>query len=130
MKWIAYQSDESGSNQVYVLPFPGPGAKRQVSTSGGTFPRWNRSGRVIYFIEGGKVMSAEVNGSGSTFEIGNVRIWFDPAPMGGTNIRDISDDGQKILLEVPRSRQTLTPMSLVVNWDKELRGRKDEGKQE
>ena len=123
MKWIAYQSDESGPSQIYVRPFPGPGAKWQVSTSGGTRPSWNRNGKEILYLNGGKIMSAEVSGSGSTFETGKVKLHFDPLSIGGTNVRDISGDGQSILVEIPRSRQSVTPLTLVVNWDAELKKR-------
>jgi eukaryotic-like serine/threonine-protein kinase len=125
MKWIAYQSDESGSNQIYVRPFPGAGAKRQVSASGGILPRWHRNGKEIFFVAGGKIMSAEVNGSGSTFEIGKEKLYFDPSSIGASLVRDISSDGQSILLEIPRTRQSLTPLTLVVNWDAELRRQRE-----
>ena len=125
MKWIAYQSDESGTTQIYVRPFPGPGAKRQVSANGGTVPRWHRDGREMFFLSGGKIMSADVNGSSSEFEIGKVKLYFDPSLIGGTNVRDISGDGQSILLEIPRSRQASTPLTLVVNWDVELKRKRE-----
>lgn len=121
MKWIAYQSDESGPSQIFVRPFPGPGAKWQVSTSGGTRPSWNRNGKEIFFLNGGKIMSAEVNGNGSTFETGKVKLHFDPSSIGGTLVRDISGDGQSILLEIHRGQRTSSPLTLVVNWDAELK---------
>ena len=121
MKWIAYQSDEAGPNQIYVRPFPGPGAKWQVSTSGGTRPSWNRNGKEIFYLNGGKIMSAQVNGSGSTFETGKVKLHFDPSSIGGTAVRDISGDGQNILVEIPRSKQSATPLTLILNWDAELK---------
>ena len=43
-KWVAYTGDESGQPQVYVVPFPGPGGKWQVSAAGGSFPRWRGDG--------------------------------------------------------------------------------------
>jgi Tol biopolymer transport system component len=126
MKWIAYQSDESGPNQIYVRPFPGPGAKWQISASGGTRPSWNRNGKEIFYLHGGKIMSAEVNGNGSTFEPGKVRLHFDPLSIGATVVRDISGDGQSILVEIPRSRQSATPLTLIVNWDAELKKKRME----
>ena len=48
-RWIAYESDESGRFEVYVAPFPGPGAKRQVSTSGGTRSRWRMDGKELFY---------------------------------------------------------------------------------
>ena len=75
--WVAYNSNESGRDEVYVVPFPGPGGKWQVSTSGGSFPRWRRDGKEIFFLNGGNtVMAAAVNGSGKAFEVGAVRRLF------------------------------------------------------
>jgi Tol biopolymer transport system component len=125
MKWIAYQSDESGPNQIYVRPFPGPGAKWQISTSGGTRPSWDRNGKEIFYLNGGKILSAEVNGNGSTFETGKVKLYFDPSSIGGTLVRDISGDGQSILLEIPRGLRTSTPLTIVVNWDAELKKKRE-----
>jgi Tol biopolymer transport system component len=50
-KWVAYQSDESRRHfEVYVAPFPGPGGKRQVSTAGGSAPRWPTAGKEIFYV--------------------------------------------------------------------------------
>ena len=48
-RWIAYYSDETGRNEVYVRPFPGPGGKWQVSTGGGTYPTWSRKGEELFY---------------------------------------------------------------------------------
>ncbi len=67
-KWIAYQSDESGKNQIYVRPFPGPGGKWQISTAGGTRARWSRNGKEIFFLSTDfKLMTAEVRWKGLMF---------------------------------------------------------------
>lgn len=119
MRWIAYQSNESGSVEVYVRPFPGADAKWQVSTSGGSWPRWHRNGKEIFYSRSGKIMSVEVDGAGSTFRIGKVREHFDQSSVGGTAIRDISDDGQRIFLEISNVQQEAVPLTLVVNWTAE-----------
>ena len=55
--WLAYDSDESGRTEVYVRPYPGPGARVQVSTDGGRNPVWARDGRVYFTsTRGGKEM--------------------------------------------------------------------------
>ena len=60
-RWVAYGSNESGRNEVYVAPFPGPGGKRQVSTAGGAQPRWRRDGtEIFYFDPISKLMAAAV----------------------------------------------------------------------
>ena len=48
-RWIAYTSDESGRNEIYVGPFPGPGGKQQISTSGGRQPKWRGDGKEIFY---------------------------------------------------------------------------------
>ncbi len=125
-RWVAYQSNESGKNEVYVRPFPGPGAKWQVSASGGTNPRWKNNGKEIYYIANSRLYEADVNGTGSTFNVGNVREYFDPATVGGINVgngilKDISPDGQSILLSISKGMMATAPLTLVVNWDEEFR---------
>ena len=55
-RWVAYTSSESGRNEVYVVPFPGPGGKWQVSQGGGAYPRWEgRLGRAVLSVVRGPV---------------------------------------------------------------------------
>src|SRR6185503_844177 len=76
--WIAYQSDESRRNEIYVAPFPGPSGKRQVSTSGGSFAKWRGDGKELFYrAPNNKLMAAEINGQGATFEVGAVRPLFE-----------------------------------------------------
>lgn len=49
-KWISFESNESGSYEVYVQPFPGPGAKIQVSSNGGAMARWREDGKELFYI--------------------------------------------------------------------------------
>jgi serine/threonine-protein kinase len=66
--WLAYTSDESGRNEIYVRPFPTPGSKWQVSTNGGERSIWSRDGKELYFLgPDGMMIVAEVK-SGSKFE--------------------------------------------------------------
>ncbi|MEX2117626.1 MAG: protein kinase [Bacteroidota bacterium] len=125
-KWIAYTSTESGRPAVYVRPFPGPGGKWQISTSGlnlGTLivaSRWNRNGRELYYLsEDQRVMVAEVNGSGSSFEVGAVRALFDGRADRTMFIQAVSADGQRFLMATAAG-QSYIPLTLVLNWDEEL----------
>ncbi len=57
---MAYQSDESGRNEIYVRSFPGAGGKWQISTQGGTEPLWARNGRELFDRNGTKMMSVDI----------------------------------------------------------------------
>ncbi len=59
-RWLAYVSNESGTNEVYVRPFPGPGRKLQVSTDGGSDPVWSRNGRELFYWRGDAMMAATI----------------------------------------------------------------------
>ncbi len=112
-------SNESGRQEVYVTPFPGPGGKSLVSTSGGLLPRWRRDGTELFYIgPDNKLMVAAVNGRGSGFQVGAVRPLFEA--RGRTGLRsqyDVSADGQRFLFNVIADQQQSTPpITLVVNW--------------
>jgi eukaryotic-like serine/threonine-protein kinase len=74
--WIAYDSRESGRDEIYVRPYPGPGGKWQVSTDGGTEVVWNRNGRELFYRSGTKMMAVEVN-TVPTFSAGKPTQLFD-----------------------------------------------------
>ncbi|MFQ5583655.1 MAG: protein kinase, partial [Calditrichia bacterium] len=76
-KWIAYFSDESGQDEIYVRPFPGPGGKWQISTAGGYDPYWREDGREIYYPSNdNKMMAVGVKATNEIFEVGSARVLF------------------------------------------------------
>ena len=75
-RWIAYVSDETGSYQVYVVPFPGPGPKIAVSIAGGLSPIWSQDGRELFFRKGSKLMAASVTHE-PTMRVGQPVELFD-----------------------------------------------------
>ena len=75
-KWLAYMSIETGRAEVYVRPFPeGPG-KWQVSTDGGTWPRWRRDSKELYFSLGPNVMASDIRVTGSSLQAGVPQTLF------------------------------------------------------
>jgi Tol biopolymer transport system component len=79
-KWIAYQSNESGRNEVYVRPFPTGEGKWQISANGGSWTRWRPDGSEIFYMTAasrGKLVSVKVNPAGPTFEYGDPTELFD-----------------------------------------------------
>ena len=122
-RWVAYQSNESGRNEVYVAPFPGPGGKWQISTAGGASPRWRRDGREIYYLApNNRLMAAPVSGEGSAFQVGVVQSLFEARPRPGVLARpyDVSADGQRLLVNT-LVQEASAPITLVVNWTAALK---------
>ncbi len=117
-RWVAYQSNDSGNNEIYAAPFPGPGGKRQISTGGGTFPRWRRDGKEIFYIGSDqRLTAAEVAIKGDTLEVQAVRPLFGPVYTAGASyVYDVSADGQRILMAVPPAQGSSEPVTLVQNW--------------
>ena len=129
-KWVAYQSDESGKNQVYVLPFSGSEGKWQISTEGGTRPHWRRDGKEIFYLgEGGRLTAAEISVNGSALELGAVHPLFKVdavTNVGGMkdingSAYDVTADGQRFLVIVFAEDTSHYPVTFVVNWDATLR---------
>jgi hypothetical protein len=77
-RWLAYCSNETKKAQVYVQAFPGPGAKIQVSSDGGTDPVWKRNGEELYFRNGDKMMAVAVSTRS------NLSSGAPASPLGGT----------------------------------------------
>jgi Tol biopolymer transport system component len=114
--WIAYQSDETGRTEIYVAPFPGPGGKRQVSTAGGTLPRWRADGKELFYgALDQKLIAAEVTIKGAEIQTGEVRPLFGPLLTGNGYQYDISADGQRILTVTPRQNAS-EPLTIVQDW--------------
>jgi serine/threonine-protein kinase len=124
-RWIAYASDESGRFQVYLRPFPGPGAKWQISVEGGDEPLWERNERQLFYRWGDQFWVVDVRTDGG-FSPSKPRLLFKaPGFGGGTPVRgwDISLDGQRFLIvkQEERKPQSVTELILVQNWFEELK---------
>ncbi|OGD38881.1 MAG: hypothetical protein A2V45_10805 [Candidatus Aminicenantes bacterium RBG_19FT_COMBO_58_17] len=124
-RWIAYSSNESKRDEVYVRPFPGPGGKWQVSNDGGIQPLWSKDGRQLFYRWGDQVWAVDVQTDGG-FSVFNRRKLFErPGYYMGSPIRtyDLSPDGRKFLLNKvePRESAPITEMILVQNWFEELK---------
>jgi Tol biopolymer transport system component len=114
--WVAYVSDESGHSEIYVTSFPVHAGKQQISTSGGTQPRWRADGRELFFVSGsGVLMAAEVAIQGSAVAVGAVRSLGTLVVTGRGWTYDVSADGQRFLVAV-RQQQKTPPLTLVSNW--------------
>ncbi len=97
--WIAYQSDEAGRTEVYVRPYPDPGARVPVSVQGGSEPAWSRDGRELFYRSGDSMMLATVSLS-PTFAVSARRRLFVGSYLTGVTFRqyDVSPDGQHFVM--------------------------------
>jgi Tol biopolymer transport system component len=119
--WIAYTSDETGTLEIYVQPFPATGAKWQVSTGGGFDPHWHRDGRELFFIAPDrKLMVAAVETTGSTFQFTAPQALFDthmPTTCRGALFSNYwpAADGQRFLVNTIASEPRSTPITVVLH---------------
>jgi len=125
--WVAYASDESGHWEVYVAPFPGTGAKWQVSNGDGLEPLWRGDGKAIYFEKSGDsgVLEADVNGHGSSFEVGEVHTLFhinNQSPNLTGQQYTVSRDGQRFLW-ITTGEAGKLPLNVIQNWTAQLQSR-------
>lgn len=117
--WIAYVSNESGRNEVYVAPFPGPGGgKWQISTAGGTQPRWQQDGKELFYVaQDSRLTVARLTEKGGAIGVENVERLFGPLTSAGTSAGyDVSADGQRFLALLPPEGETGGPLTVVENW--------------
>jgi serine/threonine protein kinase/Tol biopolymer transport system component len=120
-KWIAYVSAETGAQEVYVVPFPGPGAKTKVSLDGGAFPRWSKDGReLLYWADAptARLMTVSVTTS-PAFSAGQPKELFRQL---STTTWDVTANPDRFLVELS-SRSGGTRLAIVTNWFDELRRR-------
>jgi serine/threonine-protein kinase len=118
-RWVAYISNISGRNEVYVRPYPGPGAALQVSTSGGEEPVWARQGHELFFRNGDAMMSVDLRSAGDRLIAGPAKPLFSGryATGGVRTAYDVSADGQTFLMvKLLQPREDLSRFNLVQNW--------------
>jgi hypothetical protein len=122
-KWIAYTSDESGTNQIYVRPFqdgPASGSKFQVTTAGGNQPRWRGDGKELYYVSSDrKIMAVAVTNTGGAFEFGTPVELFEARLQTFSFVRfsyDVSHDGKTFLLVTETETPNTNRINVVVNW--------------
>lgn len=116
-RWVAYTSDESGRNEVYVQAFPEPRGKFQISTGGGMFPEWSPDGQELYFMSpDGKLMAASLKLGSDSVAPSRPRELF-ALPSGGTGVYQsytLARGGKGFLVLAPVGESQ--PLEVVVNW--------------
>jgi serine/threonine-protein kinase len=128
-RWIVYVSNESGRDEVYLQPYPGPGGKVAVSVNGGSEPVWSPAGNELFYREKDRLIAVSVR-IAPTIEIGVPRTLFegdyahDPGP--NTPNYDVFPDGRRFVMmrpqrATPSDQAALPRIILVQNWLEELK---------
>ena len=125
-RWMAFVSDESGSSEVYVVPFTGSGDKKRISTAGGISPRWSRDGKELFYVspDSGSIMAVAVSLSPTftaaipvrLFDLQSANTARRPREVG----YDVSPDGRSFLLSTPPEQPLPGGIAVVLNWQREL----------
>jgi len=120
-RWVVYASRESGRDEVYVVPFPGPGRKSQISIDGGRRPRWNDDGSEIVYLDRMKnLVSVAVDSKTSTLRVGAATTLFEIQPATAFGQYDATGDLQRFLVNESLHTGTADPLVVVQNWTAEI----------
>ena len=118
-RWIAYESDESGTPEVYVALTDGAGEKKRLSPGGGRKPRWRRDGRELYYVApDGSVMGIPIT-PGPGLETGSPMPLFHVE----TDVEnyDVVPDGSRFLVSTRLDRFPESPLRVILNWEAALK---------
>ncbi|MBW3670170.1 MAG: hypothetical protein KY432_00705, partial [Acidobacteria bacterium] len=117
-RYVAFSSQTSGRLQVYVTPFPGPGASWQISTGGGSAPLWSPDGRSLYFIDGTSNLMRVPTDLRDGFRSGSPQKMFalERGPSSFSFDFDLTSDGTKFLFRESADRTPFQRLNVVLNW--------------
>ncbi len=131
-KWLAYRSDESGDWEIYVQPFPGPGAKVPVSIGGGVQPVWSHDGRELFYRGADATMMAATITGDATPVVSERTPLFSARPYRrtqGPRLYHVAPDGRFLMMRSPGAAgsgdgaASAPQITVVLNWFEELRQR-------
>lgn len=122
-KWMAYRNNETGRWEIYITAFPGGGAKWQVSTNGGTAPRWRKDSKELFFLDpADNIVAVDVNAAGDAVHLGVPHALFQAVGIQREyGPYDVTADGKKFLTNSGNLKEGSAPFTLVLNWPAELK---------
>jgi serine/threonine-protein kinase len=128
--WIAYESSEAGSEEIYVRPFPSGSGKWQVSTGGGQFPIWSRDGRQLFYETlDHRIMAADYTARGDSFAAGKPRLW-STRRIASTSFSanlDLHPDGKRFVVlsdpDMPSEQKNSVHATFLLNFSDEVKRR-------
>ena len=131
--WIAYESNQSGQSEIFVRPFPQSRGQWQVSTAGGTQPRWRADGKELFYVaRDGRLMATPIapTADGQALTPGAPAALFALRLASGTNVTigtysgrpqyAVARDG-RFLVNVAVDAETTPPIAIVLNWDAQFK---------
>ena len=123
-EWIAYVSDELGTPEVFVMPFPAdPGLKTRISYGGGFEPRWSDDGSELFYHDVTSMLSVEI-GQGRVLERAPTRELFPHIYKKDGNVANYDVDGNRFLMvKEPEAAPPPRPVHVILNWFEELKER-------
>jgi Tol biopolymer transport system component len=118
VRWMAYVSNETGRDEIYVRAVAGAGSKWMISSEGGSEPRWSRTGTELFFLSPeGALMSVEIRGEGETLRAGTPRSLFFTRKA---RAYDVSPDGRRFLIPWNPKEPENESIYVVLNWADDL----------
>ncbi len=128
-RWVAYRSQESGRMEVYIAQFPGADVKRQISIDGGDQPLWAPDGKRLFYINGSRIMSADI-AIDSSLDSTKPRLIFErtmspssPDSAWWGHTWAVLPDGKRFLFVESPPRPQVRELRVVLNWFEELKVR-------
>ena len=115
-KWVSYSSDESGRGEVYASPFPGPGGKIQISTTGGIQSYWLPGNRFFYITPLGRIVSVDVTVQGANLVVGKSHTILGDRWPGNAAGVSVAPDGKRWLVAASVAQPNASPLVLTTNW--------------
>ena len=117
---LAFESDESGAPEVYVMPVDAVGSRRRVSRSGGQTPRWRRDGKELFYLTpDGGVMRVAMTLS-PRLDVGSEERLFVVTGRAASDVYDVSPDGQRFLINTSEAGDS-APITVILNWHSAVR---------
>ena len=122
---VAYASNETGRDEVYVRPIGSPGGRKQTSTEGGTWPAWARNGRELFFLKGDKLAAVTLDAESNP--VGQARVVLDAPKLADLQFQadspwyDVMPDGEHFVMLLSPQYPSPTHYNIVVNWFEELK---------
>jgi serine/threonine-protein kinase len=121
-RWLAYVSDETGRDEIYVVPFPKPTRKWMISTDGGLEPTWSSDGRELLYRNGEQMMAVDIQ-TEPEFRPMKPKVLFVGSYKPSSYFFrgfDVAPDGRFLMA---KRQETTTQVNIIFNWVEELKRR-------